>query len=200
MPMKKISISILSLLFALSVNATRHVVNQIPVSGNVLNLNISVGDTVDFNLSHVLSVRQVNESTWNSSGSNGMPGGFSIAGSGQVLVGSPGTHFFVIVFPNGNTVKGSIVANTVTSRSNLVIQENPIESKIINERLLVQVKTSSNSGTIKVHDLLGNKIIETTANDGLDISMAGHKAGVYFIIWKDGKNSFTKKFIYRPEN
>jgi hypothetical protein len=67
-------------------------------------------------------------------------------------------------------------------------------------RLKIELSQDFHSGNVYLCDLLGNKILESTANDNIDWSLANLKSGVYFVIWKDNKSSFTKKFIHKQDN
>ena len=199
--MKKLFFLFISIYSVSSALAAKFTVNQIPGSGNSLNINVNIGDTILFNLSNSISIRQVSESTWVNSGTSIITGGFSVSGSGQVAIVGNGPFYFVMLSASGQVSKGSISTNAVTSSRNLVANsENPVEAKIFNDRLQINIKAPNVSGLVTVHDVLGNKILETQANDNNALSMAGHKSGVYFIVWKDQKSSFTKRFLYRADN
>jgi len=198
--MKIFLLSFLSCTICLSSWATKYFVNQLPSSGNALSISTNVGDTVVFNLSNSFSVRQVSESTWASAGTNSFAGAFSFSGSGQVAIVNPGTHYFVLIAPNGQVSKGSITATLAATKTGFSNLENPIETKLINNRLQIFIKTPNASGVITIHDLLGNTVLQTQADQNTEVSMAGHKSGVYFIGWKDGKSNFTKRIIYRADN
>jgi hypothetical protein len=198
--MRKIIFTFFVIAFAAAAQATKVIVNQLPLSGNVLSLNLNAGDTIVFNLSSQFSIRQVSEYSWNAGNSNILNGGFLVKGSGNVVVPQAGTHYFVVNGPNGQTIKGQINAQTGSNKVQFSSIENPIEAKIIGGRLQVAIKSGISSGTISLHDVLGNKVFETAANDNIDWSLAGLKSGVYFVAWRDNKSNFTKRLVYRQEN
>jgi hypothetical protein len=199
--MKKLFLLFLSIYSVSSALAAKFIVNQISGSGNTLNINVNIGDTILFNLSNSISIRQVSESTWVNFGTSIIAGGFSVSGSGQVAIVGNGPFYFVMVSSSGQISKGSISTNSVTSSRNIIANsENPVEAKIINDRLQINIKASNVSGLVSIHDILGNKIFEAPANDNNSLSMVGHKSGVYFVVWKDQKSSFTKRFFYWADN
>lgn len=77
--------------------------------------------------------------------------------------------------------------------------ESQIDLRIIDNRLQVNLSDNMKSGKIVVFDILGNQIFESNSNSNIDFSMAGQKSGIYFVVWKDGKTSLTKKFVYKQE-
>ena len=198
--MKTFFIFLVILIISHEGRAAKYVVNQVPQNGSQLVLNLNVGDSVVFNLSASISVRQVSESTFSSSGAGLMTGGFFISGSGTVAITAPGPHYFVMISPAGLVSKGSVTTSTATSKSVFTPVENPVEAIIVNDRLHISIKTQNPTGSIIIHDILGNRILETSANEEKSISMAGHKSGVYFIVWRDNKISYTKRILYRTDN
>ncbi len=78
-------------------------------------------------------------------------------------------------------------------------QENPMNLVLREGRLQIRLTEAYHTGTIYLFDLLGNKVMESGANDNIDWSLAGLKSGVYFVVWKDGKASFTRKLVYKQE-
>jgi hypothetical protein len=78
-------------------------------------------------------------------------------------------------------------------------QENPLNLVLREGRLQIRLSEAYHSGTVYLFDLLGNKVMESGANDNIDWSLAGLKSGVYFVVWKDGKASFTRKLLYKQE-
>jgi len=79
-------------------------------------------------------------------------------------------------------------------------QSNPFDSRIINGRLQISIKPGVTSGVVGLHDILGNRIFEAAANENIEWSLAGLKSGIYILVWKESRNSFTKRIVYRQEN
>jgi hypothetical protein len=48
-------------------------------------------------------------------------------------------------------------------------------------------------------DILGNKVFEIPANESLEYSVANLKSGLYFLILKGPKGSYTRKFLHKQE-
>jgi hypothetical protein len=79
-------------------------------------------------------------------------------------------------------------------------QEHPPFAFLVKDkRLEIKMDAANQSGRVFLFDILGNKVLEANANDAIDWSLAGLKSGVYFIVWKDAKASYTKKFLYKQE-
>ncbi len=91
-------------------------------------------------------------------------------------------------------------STSVDSETGFQPQANPLNLVLRDGRLKIELAQESHSGNVYLCDLLGNKILESTANDNIDWSLANLKSGVYFVIWKDNKSSFTKKFIHKQDN
>lgn len=77
---------------------------------------------------------------------------------------------------------------------------NPFDARIVNGRLSIKFLSNSTSAVVGLHDILGNKVFESNSLENVDFSMAGLKSGVYFLVWKDNRNSFTRRIVYRQEN
>jgi hypothetical protein len=191
--MKKIALFLIAIVAGLNTQAAKIYINQIPANGNSLQVSINVGDTVFFGFPSQYTIKQVYENQ------NPYPGGYNFDGKGILVFSASGNSHFLIQAPNGMVVKGLISTMSVLKVSNLQ-RDNILDTKVINGRLMVSIKESNANGLICLHDVLGNKIFESPANDNVDWSMAGLKSGVYFVVWKEGKNNFTKRILFRQEN
>jgi len=78
--------------------------------------------------------------------------------------------------------------------------ENPLQFVVKEGRLQIRLPEELHTGSVFLFDLLGNKIFETLANDNIDWSLANLKSGIYFVVWKENKSSFTRKFIHKQDN
>lgn len=83
--------------------------------------------------------------------------------------------------------------------STLAAKINPFESKIVNGNLQIRFLAGNGSGIVGMHDILGNKIFESSASEFVEFNMNGLKSGVYFIVWRENKTSFTRRFVFRRE-
>lgn len=84
--------------------------------------------------------------------------------------------------------------------SSLSIRTNPFETKLSNGVLQIKFIAGNGSGVVGMHDILGNKVFEATADDVVEFSTRSLKSGVYFIVWRENKNSFTRRIVIRHEN
>jgi hypothetical protein len=48
-------------------------------------------------------------------------------------------------------------------------------------------------------DILGNKVFELPANETVEYSLANLKSGLYFVVLKNQKGNFTRKFLHKQE-
>lgn len=196
---RKILSVFFSLFLAGSVLATKHTVTTPGFFYDPATLTVNVGDTVIFAIGGSHNVREVSSATWETNGIAALAGGFSTPfGGGQVVITSAGDHFYVCVPHASSGMKGRITANTTTGNLVATRQDNPFTAKVINQKLRVSF-TNSASGTVGVFDLLGNKLYSGAANDDLEVSLAGYKTGVYFVILNDSKRRYTQRFLYRQE-
>jgi hypothetical protein len=103
------------------------------------------------------------------------------------------------VYAKPISVVPSITNTGAEDSENLLATNPPFEVFQREKRLEIKMAVENQSGRVFLFDILGNKVLEANANDAIDWSLAGLKSGVYFIVWKDAKASFTKKFLYKQE-
>jgi hypothetical protein len=77
--------------------------------------------------------------------------------------------------------------------------KDPLELIIRSGKLQIRWNEAYPSGDVFLYDLLGNKIFIARANEAIEWNMENLRTGVYFVVWKDGRNAFTKKFLYRQD-
>lgn len=90
--------------------------------------------------------------------------------------------------------------STVFTRASQSSQAAPFDSKIINGRLQIVLRNTAGSAIVALHDILGNKVFEAPANENVEWSLAGLKSGIYILVWKENRASFTKRIVFRQEN
>lgn len=79
------------------------------------------------------------------------------------------------------------------------LDKDPFVLNIKQSRLHIEVASEHKNATITMFDLLGNKVFELPANDGIEYPVANLKSGLYFIVLKGGKVNFTRKFLHKQE-
>lgn len=194
-----LSIALLSF-FSFSTFAATHTVITPGFSFSPATLNVSVGDTIIFEIGGSHNAVEVNQATWNQNGSTPLAGGFQVGfGGGQVVIASAGTHYYVCQPHSGSGMKGTIVASPATKVAAIKKQENPMVAKVIGQKLNINFNNAE-SGSVSLFDLLGNKLYESPANDDLSISLSSFKTGVYFVVLNDQKGRFTQRFSYKRED
>lgn len=75
----------------------------------------------------------------------------------------------------------------------------PLELIIRPGKLQIRWNESFPSGEVFLYDLLGNKLLCSRANEAIEWNLENFRTGVYFVVWKDGRRAFTKKFLYRQD-
>lgn len=103
-------------------------------------------------------------------------------------------------FGEENTAGDSTSIGILSVQNPVPNSENPITLIQRDGRLQIRFTAEINTGMVYLFDLLGNKIHESNANDNIDWSLANLKSGVYFVVWKENKTSFTRKFIHKQDN
>jgi hypothetical protein len=191
--MKKIIILSFVSWLTLSVQAAKIFIHQVPTNGGPIQISANVGDTIIFGFPSTYSIRQVTENQ------NLMAGGYNFEGKGILVFNASGNSYFTVQMPGGSQIKGQINTNPVL-KVNPNFKESNLETRLVNGRLQVVLKDQNAIGLIALHDVLGNKIFESPANDNIDWSMAGLKSGVYFLVWKDGRNNQTRRILFRQDN
>ncbi|HRH34111.1 MAG TPA: T9SS type A sorting domain-containing protein [Catalimonadaceae bacterium] len=104
------------------------------------------------------------------------------------------------VFSNRTFASQAVSNYEMIGDSSLSAKTNPFDARIINGRLVIKFQTGNSNGVVGLHDILGNKVFESTSGENIDFSMAGLRSGVYFLVWKDNRNSFTRRIVFRQEN
>jgi len=107
---------------------------------------------------------------------------------------------FISLSTTGADVFSNSYSTSTGAENSFQAQLNPLNLVLRDGRLKIELDQEFHSGHVYLCDLLGNRIFESPANDNIDWSLANLKSGVYFVIWKDNKTSFTRKFIHKQDN
>jgi len=75
----------------------------------------------------------------------------------------------------------------------------PFSLLIRQSRLHIEIAADYQTGMVSMYDILGNKVFELPANDALEFPVANLKSGLYFVVLKGSKGSFTKKILHKQE-
>jgi len=160
-------------------------------------ITINLGDTVKFELDNIHEVREVSQSTWQSSGTTGLPGGFTTSfGGGTILPAQLGigTHYYVCVPHASGGMKGSIVVQNTTGfvseikHSSLLVFPNPTKN-ILN----IQTEKSNGKSMFLLNDLTGKKIIEGKLNNEItSLDIENLPTGIYILVIGDTRKQYRK--------
>jgi hypothetical protein len=66
-------------------------------------------------------------------------------------------------------------------------------------RLHIEFNNEHKNGMVSMFDILGNKVFELPANETVEYSLANLKSGLYFVVLKNQKGNFTRKFLHKQE-
>lgn len=87
----------------------------------------------------------------------------------------------------------------VGEENNLSEVTEPFSLLIRQSRLHIEISADYQTGLVSMYDILGNKVFELPANDALEYPVANLKSGLYFVVLKSSKGSFTKKVLHKQE-
>jgi len=94
----------------------------------------------------------------------------------------------------------SRISGKNSSESEVISPENePFILTLRQSRLHVEIAPEHRNSVISMFDILGNKVFEIPANESLEYSVANLKSGLYFLILKGPKGSYTRKFLHKQE-
>lgn len=117
---KKTTLTILSVIFIAAAHAATFTIFNSGLSFSPAVVNAVVGDTIIFSANGHPTL-EVSQTTWNANGTTPLPGGFSFpSGSGQVILTSAGTRFYVCTLHIGAGMKGQINVTSPSSIGNII--------------------------------------------------------------------------------
>jgi len=94
------------------VSATKHTIVSSGFTFSPSSLSITLGDTVEFDLTSIHNAVEVSEATWNINGSTPLAGGFALgSGGGIVVLTTEGVHWYVCQPHSGSGMKGTITVS-----------------------------------------------------------------------------------------
>lgn len=202
--MKTIFLSLLLLTFSTESFCTVHAITRSGYTFVPSPLTITLGDSVEFQLSTFHSVVEVSQTTWNANGTTPLPG-FSLPLGGGFLYPSQltvGTHYYVCgEHATTEGMKGIIIVQYPESieenllNSNILIYPNPSNGKF-------QLQNNS-SGIEKSYDMEiynshGKMIYETLFSKKLNlnkIDISEFPKGIYFLRLNVGDAICNRKII-----
>ena len=164
-------------------------------------LNIQIGDTVQFNGSSSHPILEVSEATWNSNDNTALPGGFTFAnGVGKIKLNNVGIHYFVCGNHYSSGMKGKIIVSTPTNINVLADVEFKLFPNPLNQDLLnLNINSEANSLIqVKIYDLIGKIRIDKMVkgdNGAFQIDCSSMFSGVYIIQAFVGNKVLTSKLV-----
>jgi plastocyanin len=164
-------------------------------------LTVTVGDIVQFNLAPPHNVTQVSMDTWNANGTTPLPGGFLFAsGSGAYTTTTVGTIYYVCTVHVSFGMKGTIIVNAVTGINDIhklnggVVYPNPSTDFIT-----YSCKGNYNIQEVRIMDITGKtvKILQNpeTRAYQVKIDISSLDKGMYFILVKSAGGFESGKFL-----
>jgi len=202
--MRKFTLSIFLLSFALAGYSTTWTVVNDGFSFSPSTLTINEGDTVVFSLAGEHNSVEVSQTTWNMNGNTPLPGGWALPfGGGMVLPAdlTEGTHWFVCQPHASGGMKGMIIVQGITSTDdnqyapNFSVYPNPSTGIV---SLLTGDAQTGKDFRVEIYDINGNTWYSATNTDqqtlnSIDLSNAAK--GMYIIRLYDDKGIRSRKLI-----
>jgi plastocyanin len=175
-------------------------------SGNTFTpdtVQITLGDTVIFNISASHNAREVSQATWMANGNTALSGGFETPFGGDTIVPTSVGEMYYVCSPHASMgMKGyiKVVANTAGIDDAKSITMQIMQS--VADQYLKLVVTNGSTGAMKVEMLnLSGQVVKT-----VDMQLSGDEStsyiqvgdmpkGVYMIRWSYGSTHKAKKII-----
>lgn len=204
MPMiKKSTLTILSVIFFSVVKAATITVFSQGLSYSPAVVNAVVGDTIVFSASGH-PTQEVSQATWNVNGTSALPGGFSLpSGTGQVILTSAGTRFYVCTLHAGAGMKGQINVTSPSSIGNIITALNNkgmvYPSPAVSQMSIIAGNAFTNKNvTLNIFDMTGRMVHSQNYMTGVygDIitDVAFLQQGIYFAEVKAAENRRVFRF------
>jgi hypothetical protein len=115
----------------------------------------------------------------------------SFYGVGELIMGNNNTDYFIVRIPENGT---NDITTIINKEDRLLIYPNPATYNITLE---IRSTVYSPSSIVKVYDLRGQQVFETTNNkhQKLNIDVSGFAAGLYVIQLQSQQGIVSKKFV-----
>ena len=188
--------------------ATTHIITNTGYTFLPSTINISVNDTIKFQLMSMHDAVEVSKATWDAGNNTKLPGGFAVPfGGGICVITTPGVHYYVCEPHASLGMKGTITATTtgvetpfVTNEPETRVSPNPSDG-------LVNISYNSEGEdriNINLFDLTGRKIAELLQNQmvmnginaySFDLSGKFNRGLYYLEIIGNQKSSYLKLII-----
>ena len=164
-------------------------------------VTITLGDSVKFVLASIHTAVEVNQTTWNASGTTPLSGGFSTAfGGGLVLPANltVGTHYYVCSVHGSIGMKGVIIVQSSTG-----INENRLPTDISvypnpsSEKFTIATSFSSYEGyNLEIYNIVGDKIYsDKIMRPTSYVVHHDWPNGIYFLSVKTSDGIAVKKIV-----
>jgi len=172
-------------------------------------INISISDTVEFQIASMHNVVEVSQATWNANGNSPLPGGFTLPfGGGQLTGLTTGVHYYVCSPHASLGMKGRIFVNSglgihsiETNNWTISINPNPTNGKFsfsFQESVINGVTTEEKR--VDIYNFLGEKIISQTnlhPQTVYELDLTPFADGIYFLSIISGIKNTTVRIIKR---
>jgi len=178
-----------------------HVINISGFTFVPAELNVVVGDIIQFNGSASHPVVQVSQATWNTNGTTPLSGGFSFpSGSGNYTTTTAGTIYYVCeshVASNG--MKGSITVSLATAIDDTEKDGSKLYPVPANEFLYYESASLMEISEIIILDVTGKPVLQITRPAAISgryrIDVSHLTRGLYILRIRTGQELIIRKFL-----
>jgi len=199
--MKKIFTCLAFALFTASAFCTTVTITNSGFTFTPGTVTINAGDSILFSLSSIHKVAEVAQATWNANGATQLPGGFSTALGGGIVVPAfltVGTHWYVCQPHASMGMKGIIIVQNSSG-----ITENQLSAAIsvypnpVSSNLTVKVGMPG-GGTLRLSNALGEILEQRQVNTvACSVDLGNKPKGIYFVTFIDVAGIETVKKVVK---
>ena len=160
-------------------------------------LTISLGDTVNFTLESVHTVREVSQTTWSENGTTALSGGFQLSFGGGVVLPAKlqaGTHYYVCVPHASFGMKGTIIVQNFTglaekeSKNEISVFPNPFTGDFS-----IRATTKQVGATYMILDQIGKQVLAGKLDDETtSVNLDRFSNGLYILQIGNDRNKSIK--------
>ena len=202
--MKKYTLLFLFAQLTISGFSTTWIVTNSGFSFSPVNLTISEGDSVLFDIDNVHTSLEVSQATWNANGNSPLAGGWDLGGGGGLLLPSDltaGMHWYVCEPHASSGMKGTIMVESTTyigeppSPTTISLTPNPTDGYV---QLTVSSLDFKPQYDLEILNLAGDKVYAERRLEQdavIELNLAWLAQGMYILKINDGIYVESRKLI-----
>jgi plastocyanin len=184
--------------------STTWIVTNSGFSFSPINLTISEGDSVMFDIDNIHTSLEVSQSTWNANGNSPLSGGWDLGAGGGLLTPShltEGMHWYVCEPHASSGMKGTIMVEATTyigeppSHALISLYPNPTDGYT---QLTVNSPDFKAQYNLDIFNLLGDKVYAERRLEQdavIELNLTSFASGIYILKIYDGMYVESRKVV-----